>query len=388
MERSRELIVYVAGFTGPLAGNLVLSLLGTLGDAWDVDPVDILLSIPAFMFPFAIMQLFSGSISDAYDRRSTLLFGLGTYAAGSTLAAFSTSLDFFIGARVVQGIGYAFVNPVLVALLSEVSDPRRQGRSMGYFGSSTTAGVSVGPLLGGAFADVDWRLAFLVVTSLALSMFVAVWYAFKNDKKGTGRPSIGAVRAQLTAALKDRRIVYLSGAGFLAFMGFAGVISFVSEYMDTGPLALTPEEIGIALSAAAAVGIFFAPVAGTMVDRRGARCCVAIGLVTSALAAFAIQYAVSYYHFVGLLIVNGLGSSFVWSSLLTMIVAVPSNMKGTASSVFNSARFMGYALSPVMLAPIYLSLGFDFVMVLCVALCLAALALAVVVRPYAAKSQG
>jgi DHA1 family bicyclomycin/chloramphenicol resistance-like MFS transporter len=127
LRRSKEVIVYVAGFTGPLAGNLVLALLGTLGEAWHVDPVDILLSIPAFMFPFAVMQLFSGTISDAYDRRTVLLVGLGTYAAGSALAAFSPSLGFFIVTRVIQGVGYAFVNPVLVALLSEVSSPDRQG---------------------------------------------------------------------------------------------------------------------------------------------------------------------------------------------------------------------------------------------------------------------
>lgn len=386
MQRSKEIIVYVAGFTGPLAGNLVLSLLGTLGDAWSVDPVDILLSIPAFMFPFAIIQLFSGAISDAYDRRSTLLFGLGTYAAGSALAALSTSLDFFILTRVIQGVGYAFVNPVLVALLSEISGPERQGRSMGYFGSATTAGVSVGPLLGGAFADIDWRLAFLVVTLLAASMFVAVWHAFKGERSGDRRISLSSVSTQLATAFRDRTIMRLSAAGFLAFMAFAGVISFVSEYLDTGPLALGPEEIGMALSASGVVGIFFAPVAGYLVDSRGTRCCAAVGFALGALAAFVLQYAGSYEGFVALLILSGMGGSFVWSSLLTMVVAVPPRMKGTSSSVFNSARFMGYAISPVLLTPLYLSSGFDAVMVTCAVLGLVGLALAAV--PKSPRHQG
>lgn len=385
MQRSKELIVYVAGFTGPLAGNLVLTLLGTLGDAWNVDSVDILLSIPAFMFPFAIMQLFSGTISDAYDRRSTLLFGLGTYAAGSALATLSTSLDFFILTRVIQGVGYAFVNPVLVAMLSELSGPDRQGRSMGYFGSSTTAGVSVGPLLGGAFAGVDWRLAFVVVTLLAVSMFVSVWFAFKGELRGTGKASFSAVKMQLAAAFRNRYIVRLSGAGFLAFLAFAGVISFVSEFLETGPLALSAEEIGIALSASGVVGIFFAPVAGTLVDSRGARCCVAVGFSLSALAAFLMQFADSYPGFIALLVLSGMGGSFVWSSLLTMVVAVPARMKGTSSSVFNSARFLGYALSPIILMPVYLSMGFDSVMFLCASIGLVALTLAALPRSPASR---
>ncbi|HIH00750.1 TPA: MFS transporter [Thermoplasmata archaeon] len=365
MQRSKEVIVYVAGFTGPLAGNLVLALLGTLGDAWQVGSVDILLSIPAFMFPFAILQLFSGAISDTYDRRSTLLFGLGTYAAGSALAVLSTSLGFFILTRVVQGVGYAFVNPVLVALLSEISTPDRQGRSMGYFGSSTTAGVSAGPLLGGASASIDWRLAFLVIALLAGSMFVAVWYAFKGERRGPGKASFAAVAGQLSAAFRDRRIVRLSAAGFLAFMAFAGVISFVSDFLEMGPLALSPEEVGVALSASGVVGIFFAPVAGTLVDRRGARCCAAVGFALAASAAFILQYAGSYQGFVALLVLSGMGGSFVWSSLLTMVVAVPPRMKGTSSSVFNSTRFLGFALSPIMLTPLYTSAGFEIVMVAC-----------------------
>lgn len=380
MQKSKELIVYVAGFTGPLAGNLVLALLGTLGDAWNVEAEEVLLSIPAFMFPFAMMQLFSGAISDAYDRRSTLLFGLGTYAVGTVLAALSISLGFFLVARIIQGVGYAFVNPVLVALLSEISTPERQGRSMGYFGSSTTAGVSAGPLLGGAFAEIDWRLSFVVVALLALTMFVAVWFAFRNESRGEGKASFAAVKAQLSAAFRDGYIVRLSAAGFLAFMAFAGVISFVSLYLDEGPLQLAPEEIGIALSASGVVGIFFAPIAGTLVDRRGSRCCAAVGFAMAASVAFVMQYAGSYQMFVALLILSGMGGSFVWSSLLTMVVAVPSRMKGTSSSVFNSARFLGFALSPIMLAPLYVSAGFDFVMVACALMGVAGLLLAALPR--------
>ena len=380
MQRSREAIVYFAGFTGPLAGNLVLALLGTLGDAWDVAPVDILLSIPAFMFPFAVMQLFSGTISDAYDRRSTLLFGLGVYAVGSALAILSTSLGFFIATRVVQGVGYAFVNPVLVALLSEISSPDRQGRSMGYYGSSTTAGVSAGPLLGGALAGIDWRLAFVVVTLLALAMFVSVWFAFKGERRGTGTASFAGVTSQLSEAFRERRILRLSGAGFLAFMAFAGVISFVSEHLETGPLLLSPNRIGIALSASGAAGIFFAPVAGVLVDRRGPRCCAAVGFAVAALVAFALQYADSYGWFLGLLVVSGLGSAFVWASLLTMVVDFPPRMKGTSSSVFNSTRFLGYALSPIALTPLYTSAGFGSVMVACAVMGVAALLLAALPR--------
>ncbi|UCE44801.1 MAG: MFS transporter [Methanobacteriota archaeon] len=376
----KEVVVYIAGFTGPLAGNMVLALLGTLGSEWDVESTDILLSIPAFMFPFAFMQLVSGPMSNAYDRRSTVLFGLSVYAAGSALAAMSDSLAFFIGARVVQGLGYAFVNPVLVAMLSDIAGPNRQGQVMGYFGSSTTAGVSAGPLLGGAFADVNWRLSFLTVTALSLLMIALVWVLFRGEKRGVGRLSLSTVFSDIAGGLRHRRVRRLSASGFLAFMAFAGVISFVADYMDTGPLDLDPEEVGIALSVSALVGIFVAPLAGGLVDRRGAICCVTVGFMVSATGAFALSFAEEYLQFVALLLVTGAGGAFIWASLLTMVVAVPQSLKNTSSSVFNSSRFLGYAISPIVFTPIYLATGFDQLMILCACIGLLALSLALLSR--------
>ena len=380
MGRDKEIVVYIAGFTGPLAGNMVLALLGTLGSEWNVESTDILLSIPAFMFPFAFMQLVSGPMSNAYDRRSTVLFGLSVYAAGSVLAAMSTSLEFFIGARVVQGLGYAFVNPILVAMLSDIAGPDRQGQVMGYFGSSTTAGVSAGPLLGGAFADINWRLSFLTVTVLSVLMIALVWVLFRGERRGAGKLSLSAVFSDIVGGLRHRRVRRLSASGFLAFMAFAGVISFVADYMDTGPLDLDPEEVGIALSVSALIGIFIAPLAGGLVDRKGAICCVTVGFLTSAAGAFGLLFAEEYLHFVALLLVTGAGGAFIWASLLTMVVAVPPTLKNTSSSVFNSSRFLGFAISPIVFTPIYIAMGFDQLMALCACIALVALSLALLSR--------
>ena len=296
------------------------------------------------MFPFAAMQLFAGTISAAYDRRTTLLVGLGTYAAGSVLAGLSGSLEMFLGARVVQGVGYAFVNPILVAVLSSAAGASRQGQAMGFFGSSTTAGISAGPLLGGAFAEIDWRIAFFVVAGLSVAIFALVWFVFDRDRQDPGRSVRRASRAQgLFASVRghSRYIATLSASGFLAFMAFVGVISFVSEYLETGPLQLSPEEIGLAISASGIIGIFVAPAAGLLVDRMGARCCVTIGFAVTGTSAFLLQFASEYPHFIGLLIMSGAGGAFVWSSLLTMIVAVPDEIKDVSSSWFYSLRFFG-----------------------------------------------
>ena len=373
--QSRELVAYVIAFTGPLAGNAVLALLGTLQDEWGVSSATILLAIPAFMFPYAIGQLFSGTISDAYDRRSTMVFGLAVYSLSSFAAGFSPSFAFFIGSRFVQGLGYAFVQPVLMAVISDIAGPNRQGLSMGYFGMSTSAGVTTGPLLAGVLALTDWRLTFLVIGLLALALIITVLLLFSKVEGGGRVVTVRALGKQLASAVRNRNIALLSLAGFLAFLSQIGIMSFVAEHLESAALSLSSVDIGIVLGVSGFLGLIVSPISGKLVDVRGARCCASVGFVFVGSASLVLQFAGEYWEFLALMSLMGVGSSFMWASLLTMVVRAYPSLKGTSSSVFNSARFTGYAISPLALTPLYLAFGFASVMLLCAAFIGVALAL-------------
>jgi len=373
--RAKEIAAYAAAFTGPLAGNAVLALLDVMQDEWSITATTVLLTIPVFMFPFAIVQLFSGTISDAYDRRATVSIGLAVYALGSFAGAASPSFEFFMGTRFVQGIGYAFVSPVLVAMISDVAGGSRQGLAMGYYGSSTTAGVAAGPLLAGVLAEFNWRLTFAAIGILALGIMFWILVLYETGLGARGRLSPSVVVAQLRKAARNWNVVALSLTGFMAFFAFIGVISFVSDRLGSDQFDLSPSEIGLAISVSGLTGIVLSPLAGRLVDSKGPRCCVTVGFATFAASTFLLIYADSYEPIVGLLALNGMGSSFVWSALLVMVVKAFPAMKGTSSSMFNSARFLGYALSPLLLSPLFLHSGFSAVIGACSGTCLAALAL-------------
>jgi ACDE family multidrug resistance protein len=387
MDRAKEFVTYAAAFTGPVAGNSVLALLGTLSESWGVSNTEVLLSIPAFMFPFAVVQLFSGTISDAYDRRATTAFGLAVYAGGCLLAALSGSLGFFLVTRVVQGIGYAFVSPVLVAILSDIAGPGRQGLAMGYYGSSTTAGVAVGPLLAGVLAETDWRLAFVGIGAIALVVLIAFLAVFRKEVYERGSISSRIIAKQLGTVTRNPGVALVSAAGFMTFLAFVGILSFTADHLDTSPLGISSAEIGVALSVSGLVGIMFSPVSGRLVDRSGPRCCAAVGFSILAVSSAMLQFSTEYFHFVSLLALNGLGSSFVWSSLLVMVVRAHPSMKGTASSVFNSARFAGYALSPIVLTPLFQTGGFPLVVNVCVAFGMLAMLLALASGPLQKRAE-
>ncbi|HRR67433.1 MAG TPA: hypothetical protein P5063_07300, partial [Methanomassiliicoccales archaeon] len=65
--------------------------------------------------------------------------------------------------------------------------------------------------------------------------------------------------------------------------------------------------------------------------------------------------------------------AFIWTALLTLAVEIVPGLKGTTSSIFNSARFFGYSLAPLLFAPIYSFLGFGTVLLVGLGLTVSAL---------------
>lgn len=379
MRRSKEIVAYAASFTGPVAGNAFLAMVGVLAAEWSVSEDAVLLAIPAFMLPFAIIQIFSGVVSTAYDRRLTLSIGLLVYIGGSVAAAASPSLEIFLASRVVQGVGYAFVAPVLVPIVSEVAGKGRQGLAMGYLGSTSTAGVTIGPLMGGLLAETNWRLAFIAIAALAGAVLVAVLIVFRDEPRTERKRASGRLWGELSSTARNRDVALLSATGFVAFASFAGIISFLSVHLDT-EVGMSSGEIGFVLMFSGLSGVFLSPIAGKLVDRHGARCCVVLGFAVAASAALALRAADDMYSFIALLAVIGLGSSFVWSALLTMLMRASPSMKDSSSSIFNSARFMGFAIAPVLLAPVFSSQGLGGIVMVCAAANLGCIALVVATR--------
>src|SRR5579859_5694028 len=72
----------------------------------------------AYTLCFAGLLIPAGALGDRYGRRRSLAGGLVVFAAGSALAAFSSGSGALIAARVIMGLGAAFVMPATLSILN------------------------------------------------------------------------------------------------------------------------------------------------------------------------------------------------------------------------------------------------------------------------------
>ncbi len=357
---AKQFVIMLAGFAGPLSGNAVLALVPTLGGIFGVSPTTILVSVPVFMLPFATLQIFSGALSDV-NRRLAIYFGFSSYAAGALLCTLTVNFEIFLAGRLMQGIGFAFVNPVITAILGDIVPPQARGSAMGILGASTTAGIALGPLLAGAAAGLDWRLAFYAFATLAIVVIVLFSIVFAGFEFHTSY-GINNIVSKLIATVNDRNMEALMACGFLTFFSYIAAMSFISAELSA--LNFDDATIGLVISSAGVAGIVSSPIAGRLADRLGRRATALIGyaIVASALALLSVADRANFPIDVALFFLLGIGTAHVWSSLLTLSVEVLPNLRGTATSLFNSARFFGYASSPVVLAPVFVNYGMSIVM--------------------------
>src|SRR4051794_39289099 len=157
---------------GPFGGAVLSVLVPELQQSFHATRDAVAASIPAYLIPFAALQLVSGTIGERLGVTRVVRTGFIVYAIGSLIAAAAPSLSVFVAARVVQGASNAFLTPLLLATLAELVPPGRLTRAMGSFGRVQTGALALAPLIGGMLAVVNWRLAFVVSASVGVALAV------------------------------------------------------------------------------------------------------------------------------------------------------------------------------------------------------------------------
>ena len=352
MNIRRLLPIYFGAMLTPMGGVGVLTLLPVIARDWGIGIQWMTLAVTVYMVPFVVFQLFAGPIAMIFETRKTLLFGFGMYALGGFLSGWASSLELMLGFRFIQGFGAAFIAPIIMALIGEMVDPKKIGRSMGIMGVMYTCGVTLGPLISG-FLEVrlGWPWFFYFLTAVALSigiLYGAIHRRPADAQKGSGKFADALLLVKKSYSYADVR--FLSFAAFFLFIGFIGLMTFMAEHLKEA-YALPSDKIGLILSTTGFLGMLVAPFAGILGDQWGRKRVAYLGAAFMVSALFAL--ALIDYSYEGYLLVfalYGAGAATCWTSLNTLAVQMIPDLRKPVASVYNCVKFSGYAVAPVILS--------------------------------------
>jgi EmrB/QacA subfamily drug resistance transporter len=131
-----------------------------------------------YLLALAVAILPGGSVSDLFGRVPVLRLGLAAFGLGAVLAGAATGPAMLIIARIIQGLGGAFLVPGSLALINSAFSRADRAAAIGMWTACTSTAFALGPLLGGVVVDsLSWRwvyvlLAIPVVLGYALTFWL------------------------------------------------------------------------------------------------------------------------------------------------------------------------------------------------------------------------
>jgi MFS family permease len=129
--------------------------LDVAGYAWVMD---------AYSLAFTACLLFAGALADRYGRRRTMLVGNAIFALASLACGMAWDGPTLLLARVLQGIGAAFVVTGGYALIAGVYvEARARTDAFALVGVMSGVAMAFGPTMGGLVSSwIGWRWIFLI----------------------------------------------------------------------------------------------------------------------------------------------------------------------------------------------------------------------------------
>ncbi|WNV88688.1 MFS transporter [Umezawaea sp. Da 62-37] len=334
--------LYAGGLLGPFGGAVTSSVLPEIGADFDRTAGDAAVTLTLYLLPFAALMLFSGTLGARWGAVRTVRTAYLVYVLASLLCAVAWTFPVLLAGRVLQGAANAFTTPLLLTALAALTPKERLGRTLGVFASMQAVGQTSAPLVGGLAAEASWRWAFLGAAVLAALL---AWVGMPE----TAAPDTGRLR--LRSAWRPS-VVRIAVTGFIVW-GCLGGLSFLVAFRLGDGFGLGAGQRGLVLTGFGIAGILTARLVGRAVDRFGARRCVLLGSVVGAVLLAGVALLPSLWA-VGLLwAAAGACSQGIIVGVNALVLSDQGANRGGSVSVVQSLRFLGGALSPALIVPLY-----------------------------------
>ncbi|WP_449396064.1 MFS transporter [Devosia riboflavina] len=174
---SVALIVAGALFMQMLDATIIVTAIPAMAESFGVPPLSMGVGITTYMLTVAILIPAAGWLADRIGARSVFLWAIVIFTLGSVLCGVAQDLPQFISARILQGIGGAFMVPVGQIIVLRLAERPQLVRVLSLLSWPALFAPVVGPTIGGFITTYfSWRWTFLINIPLgAISLALSAW---------------------------------------------------------------------------------------------------------------------------------------------------------------------------------------------------------------------
>ncbi|TCM67055.1 DHA1 family bicyclomycin/chloramphenicol resistance-like MFS transporter [Acinetobacter calcoaceticus] len=232
---------------GPAAIDMYLASMPQMAVDLHVSYASTQLSLTVFLIFMGLGQLLFGPFSDAFGRRRPLLIGLLTYALASAAAAYATSLEMLIWARIVQGLGAAMAIVVVMSIVRDISEGTEAAQLYALLNTIVALGPIIAPAIGGVLgAMYGWQGIMLFLATLGLVVLLNSLLNIPETLSVSQRTRFDLKSVLSTyAKILSNKVVLLNLMALSAVFFFLFVYIGGSAYVYQQQYGLSSEQFGL-----------------------------------------------------------------------------------------------------------------------------------------------
>lgn len=328
-------VTVTGSFMSILDTTMVNVAIPTLVRSFRTSLADVQWVTTGYILALAIVVPLTRWAADRFGTKRVWLVSVVLFTFGSLLCGLSWSLPTLIVSRVIQGLGGGMILPTGQTILAREAGPHRLGRVMTVVGVPQFLAPLLGPVAGGlVLSSVSWRWIFFI--NLPIGVIALIRGSRILDRGDLGEaqridflgmlllsPGFALLIYGIAEFGNVGKITPLGAATFLGGLGLLGlfilhalriehplldlrlwknrslaaatsVIFFFSSGLGAAVFSVqlyyqlgrgySPLHAALLLAPGALGAMIALPIAGTVMDRRGARGLVPVGLMVMALS--------------------------------------------------------------------------------------------------------
>ena len=163
VHRYAPFILAVALFMEQMDSTVIATSLPAIADDLDVGPITLKLAMTSYLVALGIFIPLSGWAADRFGAKRVFISAIAVFMAGSLICAIANSVQAFVLARFLQGMGGSMTVPVGRAILLRSTKKSELVSAMAMFTIPGVIGPLVGPPVGGFITTYfRWEWIFLI----------------------------------------------------------------------------------------------------------------------------------------------------------------------------------------------------------------------------------
>ena len=313
----------------------------------------------SFLLTCSLLALPLGLIGDRWGRKRIIGLGLIIASATSLLLYWSQTPLQLIAISLGFGVGLAMIGPSLMAQVADISPTTHLGRAYGWYTMSIYTAMSLGPAVGGIFAQAwGFRPVFLLV-ALALFMLLGpVFLMFPPSRPQIGITSQDALSMLVREGWHNHALQACWAATFGSCIALGVFFTFFPLYALENNL--NAGQIGAVFAVQAVVNALSRIPLGKISDRGNKTGLAVWGFLGLSAVLIGFGLTRTLTSFIILAICSGAVQGLGFTPLGALISeVVPVDSRGLAMGGYNTAIYLGMMLGAAGMGPINQRFGFE-----------------------------